>query len=151
MKVLLTIALGFCCAGSPAFGQYADLYLSSTDINLNSSSTVTLVSTTPAYGGYLSAIACTVTTAPTTSGNMYLTVQLSSGTTLTLNVYSTGSTAWHTDVLPYAGGSNGGNVGDSFVIPFPFGGNFSSLSVLGYPDLGTGHLRCSVSYNVIAE
>jgi len=146
MNTLANFGLIIPLLASGAFGQSL-LNLATADVNLSGTSAVTIASASSLTVGGISTIACTVTTAVTSTSGMYLTVLIDTGTTLTVNVYSSGNTAWHTDVLPWAHGSNGANVGDSFVIPFNNGNRFHELTVQAVPAGGSGHLRCSVSYD----
>ena len=151
MRVVFALCLAAVVVPITAFG--ADPHLATADVNVQGTSAVTLVSATgggSGIAGSIRALACRVTTAISSGSSLYFTVQLDSGTSLTLNVYSTGGgTSWHTDVLPFANASNGANVGDQFVFPFNASTGFqSSLTVTAHPGgpFGGGHLRCSAVY-----
>lgn len=148
MKLLAPITLALLLS-STAFGssEFAAVY--TTSINLNSGGGVVLDWTsTP---GYLMAIACRVTTAVTgTSASTQLSVSLDSGGPATYNLYSAYGTTWHTDVSPYAFGTNGGNVGDYFVIQFPHlqWSSSGNVTVAASPG-GTGVLLCSALFSIV--
>ena len=147
MSVLRNLALAIPFVAMAALGGTEGPYNASTDINLASTSPVTLVSVSTSGVGDISTIACTVTQALTLGSTSYLTVELDSGSTLTIDLYS-GGTSWSTDVSPWARGSNGASVGDSFVLSLINNNYFtSSLLVKAFPGGGNGHLRCNVLYD----
>jgi hypothetical protein len=136
-------------AGASAFGASEYTAITNSSIDLTTTGNHWITASTD--NGYYGAIACTVTSAVAGGyGNTYLTVNVN-GTNTNYNLYGTYPSGWHTDILPYAGGTGGTSVGDRFVLVFPhlfYGSTYGwTVSVTTVGSI-SGALSCSALYTV---